>query len=131
VLASNPVDGMLNPLAPPLRALTDAGGIYRGIVRFGGSHEGPPGLVHGGWSAMVLDHALARACLSGGHSVMTTKLEVRYRGATPSSAELEVEAAVEGQAGRRLVAVGAIRAAGVVTVEATARFAIRRPVPSR
>jgi acyl-coenzyme A thioesterase PaaI-like protein len=131
VLATNPIDGALNPLSPPLRSLEDAGGVFRGVVRFGGAHEGPPGRVHGGWSAMVLDHSLARACLSTGHGVMTTRLEVRYRDATPSCTDLNVDAAVEQVEEHRLVASGAISAGGVVMVQATARFAIRRPARSR
>jgi acyl-coenzyme A thioesterase PaaI-like protein len=128
------VDGLLNPLAPPLRACTDADGLYHGTVRFGGAHEGPAGRVHGGWAAMILDHALARACLSAGHTVMTVSLEVRYRGGTPSHADLEVEASVGGLEGHRRLATGVIRAGGTVTVEATARFAVPRapaPAPSR
>jgi hypothetical protein len=37
VVVTNPVDGLLNPLAPPLTAIEDRDGRYRGTVRLGGS----------------------------------------------------------------------------------------------
>lgn len=123
-LLSNPVDGPLNPMSPPLEELEQSPGHYVGRVCFRGYHEGPPGRVHGGWTALILDHALARACLSLGCLVMTRTLEVSYRRGTPYDRDLEVTCRADELDGTTLIASGEIRAADVPTTAAVARFAV-------
>ena len=43
---------------------------------FSVAHEGPPGRVHGGWVAAVLDHAVGRAVAAAGFPGMTASLTV-------------------------------------------------------
>jgi acyl-coenzyme A thioesterase PaaI-like protein len=45
----------------------------------GKPHEGPPGLVHGGVVATLLDHVLARSARAAGHGGLTARLTVTYR----------------------------------------------------
>ena len=45
----------------------------------GKQHEGPPGLVHGGVVATLLDHVLARATRAAGRGGLTATLTVTYR----------------------------------------------------
>ncbi len=123
-LLSNPVDGPLNPMAPPLEEIEHSLGRYVGRVRFRGNHEGPPSRVHGGWTALILDHALARACLSLGCLVMTRTLEVAYRKGTPYDQDLEVTCRADELDGTTLIASGEIRVTGVPTTTAVARFAV-------
>src|SRR6201999_2336293 len=61
----NAVVGLRNPIAPPV-------GIHRGapgnsVCSFylGAAYEGPPGHVHGGVAALVLDHLLGEAASDG------------------------------------------------------------------
>ena len=50
-----------------------------GRVTLGKPHEGPPGLVHGGVVATLLDHVLARAVRAAGRGGLTATLTVTYR----------------------------------------------------
>ena len=54
-------------------------------VVLGAAYEGPPGLVHGGVAAMLLDHLMGETA-SAGHSrvTLTGTLTMRYRRGTPS-----------------------------------------------
>ena len=58
VVWSNPVIGVRNPLAPPLTVHHEPGGRCWSEFTLGRVYEGPPGLVHGGISAMILDQLL-------------------------------------------------------------------------
>ena len=49
----------------------------------GAAYEGPPGLVHGGVSAMILDQILGEAAGAGGKPGMTGTLTLTYRQGTP------------------------------------------------
>jgi hypothetical protein len=64
----SPVYGPGNPVAPPLVATDSADGRATGRVTLGKAHEGPPGLVHGGVVATLLDHVLARAVRAAGRA---------------------------------------------------------------
>jgi uncharacterized protein (TIGR00369 family) len=75
----SPVYGPGNPVAPPMVATQTPDGRATGRVTIGKSHEGPPGLVHGGVVATLLDHVLARAVRAGGRGGLTATLTVTYR----------------------------------------------------
>lgn len=74
----NAVVGVRNPLAPPLDFERDPSGRATAHYRLGATYEGPPGLVHGGVSALILDQALGEACGAGGRPGMTGGLTIRY-----------------------------------------------------
>ncbi|GGR41380.1 acyl-coenzyme A thioesterase PaaI-like protein [Nocardioides luteus] len=78
----NPVVGRGNAFAPPLDVQREDGGVWAEF-ELGPAYEGPPGLVHGGVSAMVLDQLLGEAASAGGKPGMTGTLTVRYRQGTP------------------------------------------------
>ncbi|HYO37841.1 MAG TPA: PaaI family thioesterase [Geodermatophilus sp.] len=75
----SPVYGPGSPVAPPLVASDTPDGRATGRVTVGKPHEGPPGLVHGGVVATLLDHVLARALRAAGRGGLTATLTVRYR----------------------------------------------------
>lgn len=75
----SPVYGPGNPVAPPMVATEHADGHASGRVTLSKAHEGPPGLVHGGVVATLLDHVLARAVRSAGRNGLTATLTVTYR----------------------------------------------------
>ena len=54
----NPVIGIRNPIAPPLTIQHAADGRMFTDFHLGAAFEGPPGHVHGGVSALILDHVL-------------------------------------------------------------------------
>jgi uncharacterized protein (TIGR00369 family) len=76
----SPVYGPGSPVAPPM-VVEDfpAEGRCVGRVTVGKQHEGPPGLVHGGVVATLLDHVLARAARGAGHGGLTGRLTITYR----------------------------------------------------
>ncbi|MGP4027601.1 PaaI family thioesterase [Actinomadura sp. 3N407] len=120
---ANPVNGALNPFAPPVDLQVTPDGAVRGEYTLSPLYEGPPSYVHGGVSAMVLDQALGMAAAVSGTPGMTATLELRYRRPTPLGVPLVVEARFSRVEGRKVHASGNITGPdGRVTVEATAMF---------
>ena len=117
----DPIVGLLNPLAPPLRVVwQDPRAI--GTVTFGVPYEGPPGCVHGGIIAATFDQVFNVANLMRGVAGPTRRLEVRYLRPTPLAVELRFEGWVERVEGREVHTAGRIFAGDVVTVEAAGVF---------
>ena len=84
VVFSNPVIGVRNPFAPPLTVRCDPDGRYRSEFILGAAYEGPPGLVHGGICALVLDQLLGEAATAGmTEAKFTGTITVRYLRGTP------------------------------------------------
>jgi acyl-coenzyme A thioesterase PaaI-like protein len=97
----NPVYGPGNPLAAPLHVDVSAEGRVSGRITLGKPYEGPPGLVHGGFIATLLDHVLARSARSAGHGGLTAALTVHFRRPVPLGVPLLLEARLESVDGRR------------------------------
>jgi len=121
--------GGYNPLAPPMTVTreTDSEGkqIIVGALRTGRTREGPPGRLHGGFIAGLFDDILSGVPgLVNAGPALTARLEVRYRKATPIDVDLRLEAWVEKQSGRRLVARARCLVEGSVTAEAEALFVL-------
>lgn len=66
------------------------------------THEGWPGVVHGGLLSTVLDEAMSHAVLAAGLKAMTAELRVRFREPAPSLCPLTARAWIAARA-RRLV----------------------------
>jgi len=124
---TNVVSGDTNPAAPPLLLHRTAEGV-RGEVTLNTVYQGPPGLVHGGWIAALLDQAVGTASSLATSPGLTAKLEVDYRSPTPLFTPLEVVARVTGTERRKVWVSGEIRAHGEVTARATALM-VRVEVP--
>ena len=122
----NPVTGPENALAPPLhlKALPDRSIV--GVTTLGLQYQGPPGNVHGGISALLLDDALGVANFSAGAPGMTAQLTLRYRRPTPLFTPLTIRAAQQSVDGRKIRAAGTISANGEVCVEADGLFIAMR-----
>lgn len=88
----NAVIGVRNAVAPPLDLVRGEGRIFCDFT-LGAAYEGPPGLVHGGVCALILDQVLGEAAAAGGHPGMTGTLTLRYRDGTPLG-PLRVEAEI-------------------------------------
>ncbi|GAB3497847.1 PaaI family thioesterase [Nocardiopsis coralliicola] len=116
---TNGVSGALSPVAPPLVLAGGADGV-RGEVTMGGVYQGPPGLVHGGWLAALLDQALGSAASAQGMPGLTANLDVNYRNPTPLDTPLEVSARVTSTERRKVFVSGEVRCNGEVTAEGTA-----------
>lgn len=97
----NPVYGPGSPIAPPMVVEDFPEGRCVGRVTLGKAHEGPPGLVHGGVVAMLLDHALARSARVAGHGGLTAGLTVRFKRPVPLGVPLVVRGQLGEVDGRR------------------------------
>lgn len=105
----SPVTGPGSPLAPPLRVVPDGDGVV-GHGTLGIAHEGPPGYVHGGMSAMLLDELMGWACYAAGTPAMTVSLRTRYHRPVPVETPLRVHARVTGTQDRKIFVAGTIHA---------------------
>jgi acyl-coenzyme A thioesterase PaaI-like protein len=121
----NTVVGLRNAAAPPLVVDHDAEGNAWSDFHLGAAYEGPPGLVHGGVSAMILDQMLGEAAGAGGKPGMTGTLTLRYRKATPLG-DLRAEAWIDRSEGIKTWAKGHILGPEGVTVEAEGVFILPR-----
>jgi uncharacterized protein (TIGR00369 family) len=120
---ASPVIGRLNPIAPPVEVTVDEDGTVHGTFTVNAVYEGPPGFVHGGVTAMVLDQLLGMAASAAGSPGMTATLDVRYRRPTLYDVPLTVEARMVRTEGRKTFAEAHIKdPEGRVTVEASAMF---------
>lgn len=122
VTRHDPVTGPENAIAPPLHLRGCDDGSVEGRVTLGLPYQGPPGCVHGGISALLLDHTLGVANHWAGDSGMTGTLTLRYHRPTPLFVELTVRGRQESVEGRKIRTVGEIVADGEVCVSADGLF---------
>ncbi|MEU8706908.1 PaaI family thioesterase [Streptomyces sp. NPDC048565] len=118
----DPVTGPENGLAPPLSLQGKDDGSIEGVVTLGLPYQGPPGHVHGGISALLLDHTLGVANHWGGTSGMTAELTLRYLRPTPLFEPLTVTGRQVSVDGSRIRTVGEISVSGRACVTAEGLF---------
>lgn len=80
----NAVVGVRNAIAPPVVLQWADDGSVRSEVELGVAYEGPPGCVHGGVSALLLDHLMGETA-SAEHTrlIVTGTLTLRYERPLP------------------------------------------------
>jgi acyl-coenzyme A thioesterase PaaI-like protein len=117
----NAVIGVRNALAPPVHTHRDESGRVSADFHLGAAYEGPPGHVHGGVSALILDHLLGEAASPDQKPRFTGSITVRYLRATPLGA-LHVEALRTRTDGVKTYCTGTIADAEGITVEAEGVF---------
>lgn len=121
----NTVVGVRNAVAPPLHVDRESTGRAWASFHLGAAYEGPPGLVHGGVSALVLDQMLGEATGAGGKPGMTASLTLTYRRPTRLG-DLRAEAWIERSEGLKTWARAHLCDAEGVTVEAEGLFILPR-----
>lgn len=125
----DPVTGPENAIAPPLTLSGRGDGSVAGTVTMTIPYQGPPTCVHGGVSALLLDHTLGVANSWAGQDGMTAQLTLRYRRPTPLFRPLTVTGRQERVDGRKIRTTGEIRDAdGALCVSAEGLF-IDKKVP--
>ncbi|MGO9506821.1 MAG: PaaI family thioesterase [Mycobacterium sp.] len=118
----NAAVGVCNPIAPPIVVNHDGGGRCWTEFVLGSAYEGPPTLVHGGVSALVLDHMLGEAASEGlSRARFTGTIIVKYLRGTPLG-PLRCEAWIDRVEGRKVFARGTISDAAGITVESEGIF---------
>ena len=121
--------GPRNPFAPPLLAEHD--GPTRGHldVRLGAAYEGAPGHLHGGYTALVLDHLFGHVASRGSATTVaaTGTITLRYHRPTRLGL-LHAEAEIERREGRKIFLAGHLADADGTTVTAEGLFIeLRQP----
>jgi hypothetical protein len=117
----NVVIGIRNPIAPPLVIQHDASGTSWCDFHLGAAYEGPPGHVHGGIAALILDHLLGEAASDGVNPRLTGTISFRYVRATRLG-DLHAEAVTVRTDGVKTYATGHLADDEGVTVEAEGVF---------
>jgi len=117
----NAVIGLRNALAPPLVLHHEADGSVWAEVVLGAAYEGPPGHVHGGICALLLDHVLGATAHKPGRPAVTGTLTLRYDLGTRLG-QLRAEARVDRVEGAKTYAVGQLSTPDGVTVRAEGVF---------
>ena len=115
------VGGRSHPCSPELRWQEELNQIS-GTVRFSQAFEGPPGHVHGGWVAGVLDHLMGMTHVRTGHPGMTGGLSVRYLKPTPLNQVIEVSAEATELDEKRTAVKAVMRSGETTTATAEAIF---------
>jgi acyl-coenzyme A thioesterase PaaI-like protein len=122
VVWGNPVTGFRNAIAPPLVVHQDPDGLWWSEFELGEQYQGPPGWVHGGVLAMVLDQLLGEAASDGlTKPLFTGTITLRYLRGTPLG-RLRAEAAIERTDGYKTFVSGHMSDAAGKTVEAEGIF---------
>jgi acyl-coenzyme A thioesterase PaaI-like protein len=117
----NAVIGLRNALAPPVVTHRDETGRVWAEFDLGAAYEGPPGHVHGGVSALILDHLLGEAASPDHKPRFTGSITVRYLRATPLGPLRAVAQRTRAE-GAKTYCAGHIADAAGVTVEAEGVF---------
>ena len=122
VVWSNPAVGVRNPIAPPMQVHHEPDGSAWSEFTLGGVYEGPPGLVHGGICALVLDQLLGEvATRELTEPKFTGTISLRYLRGTPLG-PLRAEAHIDRTEDHKTYARGVIIDSRGPTVEADGVF---------
>jgi acyl-coenzyme A thioesterase PaaI-like protein len=117
----NPVIGIRNPIAPPLTIERSADDAVFTDFHLGAAYEGPPGHVHGGVSALVLDHVLGEVAADAETPRFTGTITLRYLRPTRLG-RLHAEARITRTDGFKAYAAGHLADDEGITVEAEGIF---------
>lgn len=113
-----PASSARNPIAPPMDIGWN-GDESRCSLTLPLQYQGPPGRVHGGIVALMLDHVLGNAANSGGvPRAFTRYLNVLYDAATPVGEPLVITGRVTKEEGRKRFLEGEVTCHGEVRVKA-------------
>ncbi len=119
---ANPAVGLRNAIAPPMLIEHEADGSCWSEFTLGPAYEGPPGWVHGGICALVLDHILGEVASEGlTQPKFTGTISLRYLRGTHLG-PIRAEAFVERSEGVKTFARGYLRDDDGITVEAEGVF---------
>ena len=120
--------GRAQPVLLPFEIDEETSDSVRGRVRFSRAHLGGNGAAHGGTVPLLFDEVLGRLANSAGRQVARTAyLKVDYRNVTPIDVDLEIEAHVNSEHGRKRLVTGSLRQDDQVLAEAEGLFVILRP----
>jgi acyl-coenzyme A thioesterase PaaI-like protein len=121
----NAVAGLRNAIAPPMTVEHLGGGRTRAALLLGAAYEGPPGCVHGGVGALLLDHLMGVTASRMSKVTLTGTLTLRYRNPLPLG-RVRLEGRVSGEEGRKVFVEATIAGAAGPAIEAEGIFIVPR-----
>lgn len=119
----NAVIGRRNPVAPPMTVERHPDGSTSAGLHLGHGYEGPPGMVHGGVSALLLDHLMGVTASSMQKLTMTGTLKLRYTRPLPLG-DVWLAGRITGDTGRKVTVTAEIGGADGASVEAEGLFIV-------
>lgn len=119
----NAVVGQRNAVAPPMRVERHEDGSTSARLTLGNAYEGPPSMVHGGVSALLLDHLMGVTASSMRKLTMTGTLTLRYTSPLPLG-EVWLAGRIADDTGRKVTVRAEIGGADGVAVEAEGLFIV-------
>lgn len=119
----NAAIGLRNGAAPPMEVVHDADGRMHADVHLGAAYEGPPGCVHGGVSALLLDHIMGVTASQMSRVTLTGTLTLKYRNPLPLG-DVRLDAWISGEEGRKVFVEATISGSAGIALEAHGIFII-------
>ncbi len=119
----NAAIGLRNAVAPPMHVEHVANDETHAEVLLGAAYEGPPGMVHGGVSALLLDHIMGVTASRMTQVTFTGTLTLRYRNPLPLGTVV-LHGRISGEEGRKVFVAATIAGEHGVAVEADGIFII-------
>jgi uncharacterized protein (TIGR00369 family) len=111
------------PVGFDVRFYADEEGRFSGTVTVDISKQGPPGHVHGGALATLLDEAMGGAAWYKGHRVLAVNLDISFKRAVPLDTEILITGEVVRVEGHKVFAAGKITLPdGTIAVEGKGVF---------
>ncbi|QLL09427.1 PaaI family thioesterase [Mycobacterium vicinigordonae] len=122
-----PVRG--NLLTVPMDAHKTQDGRIEGCARFARFHLGRNGAVHGGSLGMLFDTVLGltASVLTGSRRQRTAYLKIDYRNIVPIEKELQFDAGIDRDEGRKIFVSGRLHDGDTLLTEAEALFVRLKP----
>jgi uncharacterized protein (TIGR00369 family) len=102
------VCGSENPHGIGLAWWVDEQGVLTSEFTLTKGQQGPPGHVHGGASAAILDEAMGLVVWAAGHKVAAVNIEVNYHKPLPLDMPLTLEARITQIDERKILSAGEI-----------------------
>jgi acyl-coenzyme A thioesterase PaaI-like protein len=108
-----------NPLGIPL-LITVEDERAKAVITPTALFEGPPGILHGGFSAAMLDALISTLVQVQGLRAVTVRLEVDFLAPVPLDQPLYLTAGIVDVSGRKVRATGSVERKGIEVVHAEA-----------
>lgn len=93
--------GQANPVGLHLEFLLAQDGAVVSFAAVPDTYEGPPGYLHGGIIATLLDEAMSKSVRARGIVAMTRRLEIEYLRPVPSGSPIRIEGRMTRADGRK------------------------------
>jgi acyl-coenzyme A thioesterase PaaI-like protein len=119
----NAAIGLRNAVAPPMDVVHGPDARMHADVHLGSAYEGPPGCVHGGVSALLLDHIMGVTASQMMRVTLTGTLTLKYCNPLPLG-DVRLDAWISGEEGRKIFVEATIKGAVGVALEAHGIFII-------